>query len=119
MKLFSWLSDLFKKTVDWLVATGKWLKEKIVAFLNNLFDKLQKLWNTVAKALKTAFGYIRTLYVMFYQGSISGETIMEIWNPNRVHEQASQVFSLRQAPQDVPLPTYRGEAQVLILEDWY
>jgi hypothetical protein len=119
MGFFSWLGGLFNQAVDWLVAKVNWLKEKIVAFLNNLFDKLQRLWNTVSNALITAFGYLRTLYVIFYQGSISGETIMEIWDSNRVYDQASQLFKLRQAPQGSPLPTYRSEAQVLILEDWY
>ncbi len=94
-------------------------KEKVEAFLNWLFDKLQKVWDTVSSALKTTFGYIKRLYVIFYQGLISVETVMEIWDPNHVYDQASQVFKLRHAPQSSPLPTYRGEAQVLILEDWY
>ncbi|EDN70600.1 hypothetical protein BGP_2639 [Beggiatoa sp. PS] len=113
MGFFSWLGNLLDQLVDWL---GRAVK----AFLEGLMWALQKLWDAVvATALKVAFGFVVTLYIIFYAGVALGETIMEIWDPSYVNSKPSQVFKMKQAPQNSPLPKKRSEAKVLTLENWY
>lgn len=112
MGLFSWLGDLLDQLLDWL---GRAVK----AFLDALVWVLQELWETIViGALIAAFGPVATLYVIFYAGYALGETLMEIWDPNHHNSKPSQLFTLKQAPQDSPLPTNRSEAKVLTLENW-
>ncbi len=84
-----------------------------------MFYYLQKICETaVAVALIAAFGYVESLYVIFYAGAILGETIMEIWDPQYLDSKPSQVFILKQAGKVVPLPEQRSETKVLVLENW-
>ena len=72
------------------------------------------MWETViATALIMAFGYASVLHVIFYAGAVLGETIMEIWEPVFYDSQPAEVFKIRQAPENSPLPTRRSEAKVL------
>ncbi|NJL51787.1 MAG: hypothetical protein HC930_05360 [Hydrococcus sp. SU_1_0] len=123
MGFFTWLGSKLDKLAgevfNWLRDVTTWLAEKLRVFLTALFTGLQKLWQTaVVTALIAAFGFASILYVIFYAGSVLGETIMEIWDPRYVNSQPSEVFKLKQAPQSTPLPTQRGEAKTLQLEDW-
>jgi hypothetical protein len=112
MGLFQWLGKL----LDDLIA---WLGQAVKAFLEGLVWALQKVWETVvAAALWAAFGSVAVLYVIFYAGAALGETIMEVWDPATYNSKPSEVFQLKQAPQNSPLPTRRSEAKVLTLENW-
>ncbi|NER38448.1 MAG: hypothetical protein F6J93_31600 [Oscillatoria sp. SIO1A7] len=112
MGFFTWGGSLIDQFIVWL-------GEKFRRFIEALVNALQKIWETVvATALIAAFGLFATLYVIFYAGAMLGETIMEIWDPRYANSKSSQVFKLKQAPQESPLPTYREEAKVLELEDW-
>lgn len=112
MGLFSWLGSLLDQLIDWL---GRVVK----AFLDALIWGLQELWDAVVVGiLLAAFGYVTTLYVIFYAGVALGETIMEVWDPNYYSSKPSQVFKVEQAPQSSPLPTSRSEAKILTLKNW-
>jgi hypothetical protein len=113
MGLFAWLGGLVDQLLDWL---GRAVK----AFIDALVWALQRLWETViAVALIAAFGFVATLYVIFYAGAALGETIMEVWDPNYYDSKPSEVFILEQAPQDSPLPENRSEAKRLKLQNYY
>ncbi len=113
MGFFSWLGDLF----DQLLA---WLGRAVKAFLEGLIWLLQNLWEAIVfTSLVAAFGFVPTLYVIFYAGAVLGKTIMEIWDPSHYDSKPSQIFELKQAPQDSPLPSSRSEAKVLTLENWH
>jgi hypothetical protein len=116
----SWLLNrLAEKVLNWLIDVTIWVAQKLVAFLEPLFIKLQKIWETaVANTLFDRFGAVKILYIIFYAGAARGQTIMEIWDPRYVNSKPSEVFKLKQAPQDSPLPKYRSEAQPLQLENW-
>ncbi|MEC4983540.1 MAG: hypothetical protein SAJ37_17170 [Oscillatoria sp. PMC 1068.18] len=108
MGFFGWLGSL----VDELVA---WLGRVFLAFIEALANVLQAIWYTsIASVLIAAFGAVATLYVIFYAGFLLGETIMEIWDPRYLYKE-SQVFELRQAPANSPLPNNRSKAKVLEL----
>lgn len=112
MGFFAWLGGLVDQLIDWL---GRAFK----AFIDGLMSVLKRLWDSVVvTALIAAFGFVATLYVIFYAGAVLGETIMEIWDPNYYSSKPSQVFKVKQAPQNTPLPTKRSEAKTLELEDW-
>lgn len=112
MGFFAWVGSL----VDQLL---EWLGEAVKAFINALVSTLKKLWETVVvAALIAAFGAVATLYIIFYAGSVLGETIMEIWDPTYYTSKPSEVFKVKQAPQNSPLPTNRSKAKILELEDW-
>ena len=112
MGFFAWVGSLIDQFLDWL-------GEVFRRFIEGLINVLQKIWETlVMTALIAAFGFVATLYVIFYAGTILGETIMEIWDPRYANSKPAQVFKLRQAPQQSPLPQYRSEAKILVLEDW-
>lgn len=111
MGFFGWLGSL----VDQLL---EWLGRVVATFINALAYALEKIWETaVATVLIAAFGYVATLYVIFYAGAVLGETIMEIWDPEYYDSKPSQVFKVKQAPQDSPLPANRSDAKILELED--
>lgn len=111
MGLFQWLGKLLDDLISWL---GRSVK----AFLEELIWALQKIWNTlIAATLLAAFGASAILHVIFYAGAALGQTIMEVWDPEYYDSKASEVFIIRQAPQDSPLPTKRREAKVLTLEN--
>lgn len=121
MGFFAWVGSLIDQLVEWL---GRAVK----AFIDGLIWALQKVWETViVAALIAAFGFVATLYVIFYAGAVLGETIVEIWDPVYYSSKPSQVFIVEQAPlsptfskasQDSPLPTNRSEAKRLKLENW-
>lgn len=112
MGFFTWVGSL----VDQLIA---WLGRAVKAFIDGLVWTLQRLWDTVVVgALIAAFGFVATLYVIFYAGAVLGETIMEIWDPAYYSSKPSEVMILEQAPQDSPLPTNRSEAKRLKLQNW-
>ncbi len=113
MGFFTWFGSLIDQFLDWL-------GEVFRRFIEALVYALQKIWETiVAAALITAFGYVATLYVIFYAGAVLEETIMEIWDPRYANSKPSEVFKLGQAPQSSPLPKKRSEAKKLKLENWY
>lgn len=112
MGLFSWLGSL----LDQLIL---WLGESVAAFLEALILAIQAVWYTaIASILISAFGASVVLYAIFLAGAIAGETLMEVWDPRYYDSKPSQVFSVRQAPQNSPLPTQRSESQVIVLENW-
>lgn len=112
MGFFTWVGSLIDQFIEWL-------GEKVRSFIKALVKVLEKIWETVvAAALIAAFGLVATLYVIFYAGTMLGETIMEIWDPRYANSKPSQVFKLKQAPQNSPLPKYREEAKKLELENW-
>lgn len=108
MGFFQWLGKLLDQLIDWL---GR----AVANFLERLIRALQNVWEIIDEALEAAFGFYDILYVIFYAGIRLGITIMEVWDPHRTN-QPSQVFELKQAPQDTPLPKNRSEAKVLTLE---
>ena len=111
MGLFAWLGSLVDELIEWL-------GEVFLAFMNALANLLEAIWyTTIATVLIAAFGAVATLYVIFYATELAAETMMEIWDPRYPNKQ-SQVFKLKQAPQNSPLPTNRSEAKVLELENW-
>jgi len=113
MGFFSWLGELLDQLLDWL---GRAVK----VFLEGLIYLLQELWETViVAALAAAFGFVAVLYVIFYAVGLLGETIMEIWDPNYYDSKPSQVFKMKQAPQNSPLPKRRSDAKVLTLGNWH
>jgi hypothetical protein len=113
MGLFAWLGGLLDQLVEWLGRV-------VAAFLEALVWALQKIWQTlVVSALIAAFGFVATLYVIFYAGAMLGETIMEIWDPRYADSKPSQVFSVEQAPQSSPLPKYRSETKIIKLQNSY
>ncbi|WP_334191197.1 hypothetical protein DOP62_14135 (plasmid) [Synechococcus elongatus PCC 11801] len=113
MGFFQWLGSLLDDLVDWLGQAAR-------TFLNSLLWSLQKIWETTVSAiLYAAFGLVSILYVIFYAGVALGETIMEIWDPNKYNTKPSEIFRLKQAPQDSPLPKVRSESKVLTLENWH
>ena len=112
MGLFQWLGSLLDDLIEWL---GRAVK----AFLESLMWALQNVWEALVEtALIAAFGAATVLYVIFYTGAAMGETMMEVWDPNRHSSIPSEVFKLKQAPQSSPLPTSRREAKILTLENW-
>lgn len=118
MGFFAWVGSLIDQLVEWL---GRAVK----AFIDGLIWALQKVWETViVTALIAAFGFVATLYVIFYAGAVLGETIMEIWDPSYYSSKPSEVFVLEKAPtfgqalQDSPLPANRSAAKKLTLENW-
>lgn len=112
MGFFTWVGSLIDQFIDWL-------GEMFRRFIEALVNALEKIWETVvATALIAAFGLFAILYVIFYAGAMLGETIMEIWDPKYANSKPSQVFKLKQAPQDSPLPKYRDKAKVLELTNW-
>ncbi len=113
MGFFSWLGSLFDQLIGWLGRV-------VAAFLEALVWAIQRIWEAVvAVALIAAFGYASVLYVIFYAGYALGETIMEIWDPRYYDSKPSQVFKVKQAPKNTPLPTSRSAAKVLTLGNWY
>lgn len=112
MGFFAWLGSLIDELIEWL-------GEVFRAFINALVNSLKAIWySEVAPILTAFFGYLDvTLYVIFYATALLGVTMMEIWDPRYPNKQ-SQVFKLKQAPQNSPLPTNRSEARVLELENW-
>jgi len=119
MKLFSWLQYLFDQLLVFFRSKRTILKTE-EKFLEELILSLQEIWEAaVATVLVAAFGYVSTLYVIFYPCYMTGETIMEIWDPNYYDSKPSQIFKLKQAPQNSPLPKRRSEAKVLTLENWH
>lgn len=112
MGLFAWLGSLVDELIEWLGRI-------FLAFIEALARVLEAIWYTaVATVLIAAFGALAILYVIFYAGALLGETMMEIWDPRYSYQQQSQVFKLKQAPQNSLLPTNRSEAKVLELENW-
>jgi len=110
MGFFTWLGSLADQLLEWL---GRALK----AFIDALIYVLEKIWETaVATVLIAAFGFIATLYVIFYTGYLLGETIMEIWDPRS--NKPSEVFKLKQAPKGAALNKTRNEARILELSNW-
>ncbi|MCC3410863.1 MULTISPECIES: hypothetical protein [unclassified Microcoleus] len=113
MGLFAWLGGLLDQLVEWLGRV-------VAAFLEALVWALQKIWQTaVVSVLIAAFGFVASLYVIFYAGAMLGETIMEIWDPRYADSKPSQVFSIEQAPQISPLPKYRSETKTIKLQNSY
>ena len=111
MGLFQWLGKLLDDLISWL---GR----ALAAFLEAFVWALQKLWETaILTVLIAAYGYGAALYAIFYAGAVLGETIVEIWDSNYVNSKPSQIFNVKQAPQDSPLPKYRSQAKILILEN--
>lgn len=118
MGFFTWVGSLVDQLIEWL---GRALK----AFIDGLMSVLKRLWDTViVTSLIAAFGFVTTLYVIFYAGYFLGETIMEIWDPNYYSSKPSEVYDLGPAPtfspasQDSPLPTNRSQAKILKLQNW-
>lgn len=110
MGLFQWLGKLLDDLIDWI-------GEKAKVFLERLMRALQEVWETVvAAALLAAFGYVPVLHVIFYAAAVAGVTMMEVWDPKYYKEKPSEVFKLKQAKQNSPLPKKRSEAKVLTLE---
>ncbi|EAW39011.1 hypothetical protein [Lyngbya sp. PCC 8106] len=95
---------LFNQLVNWL---GKVFKK----FIHNLINNLNKVWKQVETALIKAYGFVHGLYVIFYKGY---ETIMEVWD-SKFRGKPSQVFTIKEAPQDSPLPT-RENSKPMVLE---
>ncbi|NEP63760.1 MAG: hypothetical protein F6K31_43860 [Symploca sp. SIO2G7] len=128
MGFFNWLGRLAESVFNWLVDVTTWLIEKLVAFVETLFEALQNIWSSeIASVLLEAFGVKDFLYVIFYAAQIAGKVIMEIWDPSYAYSKPSQVFKMQQAqalritqaPKNSPLPKDRSEAKVLKLENWY
>jgi hypothetical protein len=112
MGLFSWLGSLLDQLISWLGAL-------VAAFLEALIFAIKAVWNVaIASVLISVFGVGVVLYAIFLAGAIAGETLMEVWDPRYHNSKPSQVFSVRQAPQDSPLPTQRSESKVVVLENW-
>ena len=112
MGLFKWLGELLDDLIEWLTERAK-------VFLEALMNALQKVWPRVSQALSEAFGAATNLlYAIFYAGTVIGETIMEVWDPRYYNTKPSQVFNLKQAPQDSPLPIKRGESKVMELRNF-
>lgn len=112
MGLFSWLGSLLDQLISWL-------GESVAAFLEALILAIQAVWYTViASILISAFGAGVVLYAIFLAGAIASETLMEVWDPRYYDSKPSQVFSIRQAPQNSPLPTQRSDSQIIVLENW-
>lgn len=113
MGLFRWLGSLLDQLIEWV-------GELFAAFLEALIWGLQAIWEiAVATVLIAAFGFVATLYVIFYAGAVLGETMMEVWDPSYVNSKPSQVFNVEQAPQSSPLPKTRSEAKKLKLKNWH
>ncbi len=111
MGLFQWLGKLLDDLISWL---GR----AVAAFLEAFVWALEKIWQTaIATVLVAAFGYVAVLYAIFYAGAVLGQTIMEIWDPRYSDSKPSQVFQVKQAPQNSPLPKYRSDAKVIALEN--
>lgn len=112
MGLFAWLGSLLDQLISWL-------GELVAAFLEALVYAIQAIWDVaIASVLVAAFGVGVVLYAIFLAGAIVGETLMEVWDPRYYDSKQSEVFSIRQAPQNSPLPTQRSEARVVALENW-
>jgi hypothetical protein len=111
MGLFQWLGKLLDDLISWL---GR----AVAAFLQAFVSVLEAIWQTaIATVLIAAYGYVAVLYAIFYAGAVLGQTIMEIWDPRYSDSKPSQVFQVKQAPQNSPLPKYRSEAKVIALEN--
>lgn len=111
MGFFTWLGSLADQLLTWL---GRTLK----AFIDGLLYALKSIWEAaVASVLIAAFGFVASLYVIFYSGYMLGETIMEVWNPHS--NRPSEVFKVRQAPKGATLNKTRNEARILELREWY
>ncbi|ALB42144.1 MULTISPECIES: hypothetical protein [Nostocales] len=112
MGFFAWLGSLLDQLVSWLGTL-------VVAFLETLILAIQAVWYTaIASVLISVFGAGVVLYAIFLAGAIAGETLMEVWDPRYYDTKQSQVFSVRQAPQNSPLPTNRSQSKVVVLENW-
>ena len=112
MGFFGWLGSL----LDQLIAA---IARVFAAFLEALVIAIQAIWYAaIASVLISAFGTGVVLYAIFLAGAIAGETLMEVWDPRYYNTKQSQVFSIRQPPQNSPLPTQRSQSKVVILENW-
>ena len=110
MGFFSWLGKIF----DQLIA---WLGEALAIFVNALVNLLGSVWDVViVGTLTLAFGAQSLLYTIFYAGEFLNEVLMEVWDP--ASNKPSELFKLRQAPANTPLPKQRSEAKVVVLENW-
>ena len=111
MGLFQWLGKLLDDLISWL---GR----AVAAFLQAFVNALQAIWNVaIASILIAAFGQVAILYAIFYAGAVLGQTIMEVWDPRYADSKPSQVFQVKQAPQNSPLPKYRSNNHVIVLQD--
>ncbi|ROI10199.1 hypothetical protein ACLB6K_13595 [Microcystis aeruginosa FACHB-524] len=111
MGFFAWLGSLVDELIEWL-------GEVWSNFVQALVNKIQAIWYTeIAPVLREAFGILShiTLYVIYYAGAKIDEIIKEVWDP-RYPQKQSQVFILKKAPQNTPLPKYRSDAKVLELK---
>ena len=113
MGRYQWVSSLF----DQLIA---WLGEVVTNFVRKLIENIKRDWNKlILPTLISAFTVEAiVLYTIFYAGPVVGQTIMEIWDARYFDTKESQVFILKEAPQDTPLSTNRSEAKILQLENW-
>ncbi|MCV3217397.1 hypothetical protein OGM63_28470 [Plectonema radiosum NIES-515] len=112
MGLFTWLGSILDELISWL---GK----EVADFLEGLLYAIQAVWDVaIASVLISVFGADAVLYAIFIRGEIAGETLMEIWDPRYHDSKPSQVFTIKQAPQDSPLPTQRSESKKVALENW-
>jgi predicted membrane chloride channel (bestrophin family) len=107
MGIFQWLGSLLDQLISWL---GR----LVAAFLEALVLVIEALWySVISVTLLAAFGAVTVLYAIFYATAVAGETLMEVWDPRYVDQKPSEVFKIKQAPQQSPLPTKRSEAKVL------
>jgi hypothetical protein len=89
------------------------------AFIKALIISIQAVWYTaIAPVLVAAFGAGVVLYAIFLAGAVAGETLMEVWDPKYHNSKPSEVFSIRQTPQDSPLPTRRDQSRIVMIENW-
>ncbi|NES23379.1 MAG: hypothetical protein F6K41_31795 [Symploca sp. SIO3E6] len=125
--LGGWLDRVAESVFDWLVDVTTWIVERLIDFVQTLFQALQNIWSSeVASVLLEAFGVKDFLHVIFYAAKTVGWVMMEIWDSNYVYSKPSQVFKVQQsqalrmtpAPQNSPLPQQRSQAKVLKLENY-
>ena len=86
-----------------------------------LLEKFAPVWDSsIAPVLIREFGAKTTLYAIFYAGEVSGEIIMELWDPKSVNSKASQVFKFRGIPEREIhfFPKDRAKAEIAILDNW-
>jgi len=127
MGFFNWLGRVAESVINWLVDTTTWIIERLIDFVQTLFQALQNIWSSkVASVLLEAFGVKDFLHVIFFAAKTVGWVIMEIWDPSYVYSKPSQVFKVQQtqalrmtpAPKGSPLPQQRSDAKVLRLENY-
>lgn len=112
MGFFQRLGKFLDDLIEWL---GQIAKD----FIERLIFALKDLWETTIEALLiAAFGASSILYAIIYAGHAWGTTIMEVWDPKYLESKRAEVFEIKQAPQDSPLPKNRKEAKVLELTNW-